>query len=214
MEPPRDVDDRTGPTADERAGRAGNGGDGMTMALPKRRFTVDEYYRMAEVGILGPHERVELIEGEIIEMAAIGSRHAGCVNGLTRLLVRSVGDHGLVAVQNPVRLSDLSEPEPDVAVLRPREDNYTMAHPGPADVLLMIEVADTTAGFDRGTKAPLYALARIPEYWLVDIQADCVDVHRDPTDAGYRHVRKQRRGDVLRPLAFPDLEVPVMAILP
>jgi Uma2 family endonuclease len=186
----------------------------MPVTLPRRRFTVDEYYRMAEVGILGAGERVELIEGEIIQMEAIGSRHAGCVNGINQLLVRGVGDRGLVAIQNPVRLSDISEPEPDVAVLRPRPDNYTEAHPAPADVLLIVEVADTTVGFDRGMKAPLYALAGVPDYWLVNIPAGHVEVHRRPGAAGYEEVRVYHRGATLHPLAFPDLDVPAAAILP
>jgi Uma2 family endonuclease len=199
--------------ADER-GRAGDGGDEMSVPLPRRRFTVDEYYRMAETGILAPGERVELIEGEIIRMEAIGSRHAGCVNALTQLLVRGVGDEALVAVQNPVRLSDLSEPQPDVAVLRPRADRYSDSHPGPEDVLLLIEVADTSVGIDRGTKAPLYAVSGIPEYWLVDVRAGEVEVHRESGSSGYGTVTRHRRGEVLRPVAFPGLDVAVAGILP
>ncbi len=186
----------------------------MQVALPRRRFTVDEYYRMAEAGILGPHERVELIEGEIIEMAAIGSRHVACVKRLNRFLVPRVGERGLVQVQDPVRVSDLSEPEPDIAVLRLRQDDYAQAHPRPGDTLLVIEVADTTAGFDRGTKEPLYALAGIQEYWLVDVSADAIEVYREPTSKGYQDVSIQRRGDTLYILAFPDLVVPVAEILP
>jgi Uma2 family endonuclease len=216
MEPPAPFDDdRNVPAPEGRAGRAPIGGSTMPVALPRRRFTVDEYYRMTELGILRAGERVELIEGEIIQMEAIGSRHAGCVNRLTQLFVRGVGDRGIVAIQNPVRLSDLSEPEPDVAVLKPRPDTYASAHPGPAEVLLIVEVADTTVGFDRGTKAPLYARCGVAEYWLVDINADQVEVHRTPSsDAGYRDVRVHRRGEILRPLAFPELEVPTAAILP
>lgn len=182
--------------------------------VARRRFNVDEYYRMAEVGILGTDERVELIEGEIIEMAAIGSKHAGCVRRLTRFLVRAVGDRGLVSVQSPVRLSDLSEPEPDAAVLRPRQDDYSERHPGPSDVLLVIEVADATVAYDREEKALLYALAGITEYWLLNIQADEVEVYRRPSPDGYRDVRKHGRSGVLHPVASPGLEVPVAAILP
>jgi len=186
----------------------------MSVPLPRRRFTVDEYYRMAEIGILEPGERVELIEGEIIQMEAIGSRHAGCVNALNRILVRGVGDDAVVAVQNPARLSDLSEPQPDLAVLRPRADSYGEAHPGPGDVLLIVEVADSSVGLDRGTKAPLYAFAGIPEYWLVDIPAALVEVHREPGAAGYAAVTRHRRGETLQPQAFPELRVEVTAILP
>jgi Uma2 family endonuclease len=186
----------------------------MHTTLTTRRFTVDEYYRMAEAGILEPGERVELIEGKIVAMAAIGSRHAGCVNSLTRLLVGAVEDQALVAVQNPVRLSELSEPEPDVAVLRPRADQYADAHPGPGEVLLIIEVADTTVDFDRDVKAPLYAGAGIPEYWLVDLPGDRIEVRRDPDQNGYREVTSHGRGGVLRPGELPELEVPVDAVLP
>jgi Uma2 family endonuclease len=186
----------------------------MLVPLPRRRFTVDEYYRMAEAGILGAGERVELIEGEIIEMAAIGSRHAASVKRLNRLLVRRVGERGVVQVQDPVRLSDLSEPEPDIAVLRPRPDDYAAAHPIPADVLLIVEVADTTVAFDREEKAPLYALAGIGEYWLVDLGADQIEVYRAPSAEGYLDVHSYARGHTLRPTAFPDLALPVDAILP
>lgn len=187
----------------------------MSTTLPRRRpFTVDEYYRMSELGILPMGERTELINGEIIQMASIGSRHAGCVNRLNRLLVQGVGDRGLVTVQNPVRLSDLSEPQPDLSVVRPRNDDYTTAHPAPPDALLIIEVADTSVGFDRGEKMPLYAVAGIPEYWLVDIVADQVEVYRRPSAEGYRDVRHYLRGESLNPTAFPDLTVPIDAILP
>ena len=187
----------------------------MSRPLPSPRlFTVDEYYRMAELGILGRGERVELIEGEIIQMEAIGSRHAGCVNRLTKLLVVGVGDRGVVTVQNPARLSDLSEPQPDLTVSRPRPDDYMDSHPGPADVMLVIEVADSSVGFDRGRKAPLYALAGIPEYWLVDVGGGYVEVYRQPTDGGYRDVRTLRKEDVLTPISFPDVQVPVQAIVP
>jgi Uma2 family endonuclease len=186
----------------------------MPATLTTRRFTVDEYYRMTEAGILGVGERVELIDGEIVQMAAIGSRHAGCVKRLNRLFVRGVEDRAIVQVQDPVRLSDLSEPQPDLAVLRPRTDDYTNAHPGPDDVLLVVEVADATVEVDRGTKAPLYAAAGIGEYWLVDLPQDEIQVFRTSTPNGYHDVRSYRRGDVLRPSALPGLEVPVADILP
>jgi Uma2 family endonuclease len=186
----------------------------MSKPLPTRRFTVDEYYRMTEVGILRAGERVELIEGEIIEMAAIGSRHAACVRRLQKLLTAGVADRGLVSVQNPVRLSDLSEPEPDIAVVKPSTDDYASAHPRAADVLLIVEVADTSVDFDREQKAFLYSLAGIAEYWLMDLPADLMEVYRWPSPDGYRDVRRLRRDDSLRPVAFPDLELSVSAILP
>jgi Uma2 family endonuclease len=212
MEPPRSTDHHSHPAADERPEDAATGGADMATPLRTRRFTVDEYYRMADAGILGAHERVELIEGEIIRMEAIGSRHAATVTRLDRLF-QTLGGAALVWVQNPVRLSDLSEPEPDVALLQPKSDDYASAHPGPADTLLIVEVSDTTVGFDRGIKAPLYAVSGIREYWLVDIAAETIEVYREPGAAGYRDVTTHRRGEVLHPLAFADFDVPVDAIL-
>jgi len=136
----------------------------------RRLFTAEEYFRMGEAGILQEDDRVELIEGEIVEMSPIGSRHAACVNRLVKLFVREVGDSGIVGAQNPVLLPDYSGPQPDVAVLRLREDFYAEAHPTPGDVLLLIEVSDTTLRYDREVKLPLYALAGILEVWIVDLQ--------------------------------------------
>lgn len=186
----------------------------MRATLTTRRFSVDEYYRMAEAGILDPGERVELIEGEIVRMAAIGSRHASCVNRLNRLLGRLVGDRAAVRIQSPVRLSEMSEPEPDVALVRPRADDYASAHPGPADVLLLIEVADATEGLDRTVKGPLYARAGIREYWLVDLPGDRMVVHREPGEGGYGRGSVHSRSEALRPDAFPDLEVAIADVLP
>jgi Uma2 family endonuclease len=186
----------------------------MPAAITTRRFTVDEYYRMAEVGILEPGERVELIDGQIVRMAAIGTKRAACVNRLTRLLVHVPESRALVAIQNPVRLNDLSEPEPDVTLARPRSDDYASAHPGPDDVILVIEVANTTVEFDRDVKGPLYAAAGIPEYWLVDIPGDRVAVSREPGDAGFRDVSAHPRGQGLHPVGFSDLDDPVDSILP
>lgn len=186
----------------------------MPATLTTRRFTVDEYYRMAEVGILAPGERVELIEGEIIPMAAIGSRHAGCVNGLTQFFVSGLAGRAVVAIQNPVRLNRRSEPQPDVAVLHPRPDRYAERHPHPDEVFLLVEVADTSSGYDRGTKAPLYARAGIPEYWLVDLDAGVVEVHREPSGEGYGTVTRHLPGEELAPLAFPEFRLRVEEILP
>lgn len=186
----------------------------MQTTLTSRRFTVDEYYRMAQAGILAPGERVELLEGKIVEMAAIGSRHAGCVNRLNRLFVEASGNRAVVAIQNPVRLSEISEPEPDIAILCPRPDHYADAHPDPREVLLIMEVADTTLDLDRLVKARLYAEAGIAEYWLVDLPGERVEVYREPSGKGYREVTAHQRGEVLRPLGLPGVEVAVDAVLP
>ena len=174
--------------------------------------TVDDYYRMAEVGLLGPEDRVELIEGEIIDMTPIGSAHAGCVDRLNNVLSPSLHGRAIVRVQGPVRLGRRSEPQPDLAVLCYRDDFYATAHPGPADVLLIIEVADTTARYDRDVKVPLYARQGIGEVWLVDLEAGRVEVYREPEQGAYRRVERLREG-MLAPAAYPDVQVDIGALL-
>jgi Uma2 family endonuclease len=137
----------------------------------KHRLTRDEYYRMAETGILAPDARVELVEGEIIDMAPIGSPHAARVSRLAKIFTLALAERAIVNVQNPLVLNEYSEPEPDITVLRYREDFYAGGHPRPEDVLLVIEVADTSLQYDRDVKLPLYAAHGIPEYWLVDLPA-------------------------------------------
>ena len=185
----------------------------MAVEPARRRFTVDDYYRMAKAGILTDDDRVELIEGEIIQMSPIGSRHAGRVKTLNRLFAARFADVALVSVQDPLHLDDYSEPEPDVALLRPSSDNYTSAHPTAGDVFLVVEVADTSISFDRRTKVPLYARNNIPECWLVDLNRNLIVVYRDPTPRGYRTTRTVRPGQQLAPLAFPDRPLPVADIL-
>jgi Uma2 family endonuclease len=179
--------------------------------IARRRFTVHEYHRMAEAGILHEDDRVELIEGDILEMNPIGSRHFTCVNGLTRLLVRGVGDEAIVSVQNPVRLGERLEPQPDLAVIRNRD--YRESLPEPEDVLLLIEVSDSTFSYDRNVKLPLYARAEIPEVWIVDLPSEAVERHTEPTGDGYRLARQARRGEMLESIALPALVVPVDAVL-
>jgi Uma2 family endonuclease len=185
----------------------------MAVALKRRLFTVDEYYRMAEAGILTADDRVELIEGEIVEMSPIGSPHAGQVNHLNSILTTRLGGRAIVSVQNPVRLSQRSEPQPDLAILRPRDDSYRRSHPGPADILLIIEVMDTTVEMDRRVKAPLYARAGVRETWLLDVNAERIEAYRAPTPEGYRDVRVLRRGESVTPEAFPDLTFSVDALI-
>jgi Uma2 family endonuclease len=174
--------------------------------LPRRHWlTVDDYYRMAEVGILAPDARVELIEGEIIDMASPGSLHAATVHRLNRTLVRAAGDVAIVLVQNPVRLSMYSEPQPDLALLRPRDDFYGAHHPQPADVLLVVEIADSSLRFDRDTKMRLYAQYGIPEAWLVDLRGRRLVRHRAPQQGQYTVIDEPDLGGALRAAAFPDL---------
>jgi Uma2 family endonuclease len=177
--------------------------------LPRRRFTWDEYHRMAETGILGPEDRVELIEGEIITMAPLGRRHAACVAELIRRLVPAIGDRALLWPQNPVRLPHDTEPQPDIVLLRPRADRYAKDSAHPSDVLLLIEVADTTYRYDRGVKLALYARAGISETWIVDLSHDVVEVYREPARAGYAFVDRVGRGGRVAPAALPDVVLAV-----
>jgi Uma2 family endonuclease len=189
---------------------------GMPRVAPrllKGPFTVADYHRMAEAGVLSPDARVELLDGQVVEMNPIGSRHAGCVNRLTRMLTLAAGERATVAIQNPAILDDFSEPQPDVAVMRFRPDGYATRHPGPADVLLLIEVMVTSADLDREVKAPLYARAGVPEVWLVDLEAGAIEVRRDPAGEGYRQIRTVARGDTLTPPGLPGVALAVNDIL-
>jgi len=171
----------------------------------QRRFTVDEYYRMAEAGVLAPNDRVELLDGRIYIMSPIGSEHAACVRRLTRLLIQGVGANALVSTQNPIRLGEKSEPEPDLALLHPREDDYAARHPEPEDLFLVIEVADSSLEFDRTVKRPLYAQAGIPECWIVNLKKNRIEVHRSPADNGYEEKRPRDRGQSVSVQALPSL---------
>ncbi|MGH2769065.1 MAG: Uma2 family endonuclease [Actinomycetota bacterium] len=173
------------------------------------RFTVEEYYRMAEAGILGEDDRVELIEGEIIAMAPIGSPHAGCVTRLTELFIRGVEGRATVIIQNPVRLDGHTEPQPDLMLARRRDDFYRERHPGPDDVLLLVEVADTSGRYDRGVKLPLYASAGIPEIWVIDLIQHRLEAYRSPSPDGYGEVLELGAGDRVAPIAFEDLLIEV-----
>jgi len=185
----------------------------MTVQVLRRRFTVAEYYLMAKVGILHEDDRVELIEGEIVEMAPIGRYHASSVDRLTRVLSQGVGQRVILRVQSPIHLGEHSEPQPDISLLRPKDDFYASGHPGPEDVLLLIEVADTTAEYDRQVKIPLYARAGIGEVWLVDLTQDQVEVYRQPGPRGYRQILMPDAEDRLAPQALPDLELTPRDIL-
>jgi len=180
--------------------------------VTRRKFTVEEYHLLARAGVLKEDDRVELLEGEIVEMSPIGSRHAACVDRLNRVFSR-LGERTIVRVQSPLRLGDLAEPQPDLALLRPRSDFYATAHPGPEDVLLVVEVAETSSDYDRQIKIPLYARWGIPEAWLVDLDQDRVEVHRDPSPEGYRDVRAINRSEALAPVAFPDLDLRAQDVL-
>lgn len=179
----------------------------------RRLLSVADYHRMAEAGILTDRDRVELIEGEIITMSPAGSPHAGTVKRLNRLFVRAVGDRAVVSVQDPVQLGDDSEPEPDIALLVPRGDDYTAAHPSAADVLLVVEVADSSLQYDRRVKRVLYARHGIPEMWIVNVEAGVVEVYRHPTADGYAASETAGRDAMLTVAALPGLAIPTREIL-
>lgn len=181
---------------------------------PRRHpITVSDYLRMGEVGILGPDLRVELIEGEIVDMSPIGLPHSSRVSRSNRLLSLAVGDRALVWPQNPVILGDHSAPEPDLALLRWRDDYYAESHPGPDDILLIVEVSDTSLAYDRDTRLPLYARFQIPEVWILDIQGGHLEIHLEP-DAG-RYTLQFRPKDLSRVTiaALPDLELDLRDLL-
>jgi Uma2 family endonuclease len=182
----------------------------MQIETTKKRFTVDEYYRMAEVGILRPEDRVELIDGEIIEMSPIGDRHAGCVNATNQAFNRAFGGRAIVSVQNPVRLNRYSEPEPDVVLLKLRDDFYRAKHVEASDVVLIVEVADTTLRYDRDVKPPLYAAAGIPEVWIQDLKNDVLLVYREPQGRSYKASLTLKRDESIAVLAFPDISFKVL----
>jgi len=177
----------------------------MVVETTKKLFTVEEYYRMAEVGILKPDDRVELIDGEIIEMSPIGDRHAGCVNRATHLFTSRLGNRVVVSIQNPLQLSKFTEPEPDVVVLKPQADYYASKKVWAEDALLVIEVADTTLSFDRRVKVPRYAAAGVPEVWIENLQDDTLLVFRDLAGTQYKTSLALRRGETIIPVALPDV---------
>ena len=153
---------------------------------PRRhRITVEQYYRMGDVGLFAPDERVELIDGEIVDMAPIGASHAYWVERLGTALITALGSRAIVRTQLPVRLDSISEPQPDIAVVAPRADHFRSAHPTAADVLLLVEISRSTLRFDREVKAPLYARNGVPELWVVDANANELHVHREPRDGVY-----------------------------
>lgn len=183
------------------------------LQYPQRHaVTAREYLRMGEMGVFAEDARLELIEGEIIEMAPIGPPHAGAVNALNRMLVRRASDHAVVAVQNPAVISDLSVPQPDLALLEPRADSYSDSHPSAAEMLLAVEVADTTLAFDLGKKASLYARCGVAELWVVDVNGRVIHVYRDPSASGYQTRVVAASKDRLECAALPEVSIVVAEV--
>jgi Uma2 family endonuclease len=185
----------------------------MSTQFVRRHFNVAEYYRMAVAGVFSEDDRVELIEGEIVEMNPIGSRHAACVGRLTKLLERLAGDRSIVWVQNPVQIDDSSEPLPDVALLKLRDDFYAQANPQAADVLLLIEVADSSVEYDRDIKIPLYAESGVIEVWLINLPKETVEIYSRPLDGKYQETRLVKRGESISTKSIPTLTIEASAVL-
>jgi Uma2 family endonuclease len=181
--------------------------------LQRHRLTVDEYHRMGQAGVFAPDARVELIEGEVIDMAPIGTRHASAVKRLNALFSATVQGRAIVAVQDPLRLSDASEPEPDLMLLRPRADFYAQAHPGPADVLLLIEVSDSTVAYDRGVKLDLYAKHGVTEVWIIDLDNNVVRFFRSGDGTSYTDITASETPRATPVAALPGLTIDLSGLL-
>jgi Uma2 family endonuclease len=185
----------------------------MALAADRRRITVHDYHRMGEAGILSPRNRVELIEGEIVPKPVIGPRHSANVDRANRALTTTVGTSAIVRVQGAVRLDLFNEPEPDIVLLRPRPDFYASGHPGPGDILFIVEVAQSSIDYDRDIKARIYATARLAEYWLVDLNEDVVYVYSEPSNGVYRAVVSYRREQSISPRLLPACVVSAFDLL-
>jgi Uma2 family endonuclease len=185
-----------------------------TIEPERRRFTLEEYHRMGEVGIFREGERLELIEGEIVEMSPIGRVHAGTVDRIATAFWKRLGDRAGVRVQGPVAFTDLvSEVQPDVTLLVPRPDFYASGHPGAANVILAVEVMDTTVPYDRGVKLRLYARAGVAEVWLVNVNTRRIEGHRGPGPQGYGESRVFQIEESITIQAFPDVPFTVRDLL-
>ncbi len=185
----------------------------MATDYQRRLITVDEYERMAELGIIGPDERVELIEGEIVMKPPMGPLHWSSLARLTRLFVVRLGERAVVAPQAPVRLPPISEPEPDFAIYLPRDDFYARERAGAGDAYAFIECSDTSLRFDRRTKGRVYGKAGVREYWIVNLVDRCVEIHRDPHELGYRTREEKRPGQSVAFEAFPDIVLTIDEML-
>ncbi len=181
--------------------------------VTRHRFTVADYERMGQVGIFSEDERLELVCGEVIQMSPIGERHAACVDFLTQLITLRLRRGAIVRVQNPIRLDDYSEPQPDIAVLKHRDDFYRDAHPRPDDVLLVIEVSDSTLEYDRKVKVPLYARAGISETWVVNLPEERVEAYADPTGGTYQTANSYARSDEVLSHTLASLRISVSEVL-
>src|SRR5678815_2066561 len=181
--------------------------------VERRRFSVDDYYRMADAGILGDCERVELIDGEVVTISPIGRRHSACVSSANQALFLAVGTSVIVQPQGSVRLDRFNEPQPDLMLLKARNDFYASEHPSPSDVLLIIEIADSSLRYDEEIKARLHAAWGVPEYWLADLKANALWRHLSPVDGVFTQITQLRRGESIAPRLLPSCAMLVDAFL-
>jgi Uma2 family endonuclease len=186
----------------------------MIAPVTKKLFTVDEYYRIYQAGVLNEDDRVELINGEIVYMSPTGTKHATCVDRLAEILTFALQKQAQLRVQSSIQLPPNSQPQPDLALLKRKADFYVSAHPTPADIYLLIEVADSSIAFDRNVKMPMYGAAGIPEAWLVDIEAQCIEVYRHPESGSYAESQTFKPGQSISLQAFPDIQIAVTEVLP
>jgi Uma2 family endonuclease len=181
----------------------------MSIQMMRRTVMVEEYHRMGEAGIFREDERIELINGDIIKMTPIGSRHASCVKRLNQYFTVNLKEKALVSVQDPLQLDECSEVQPDVALLHPEESAYLHHHPTPQDVYLIVEVSDGSLSFGRDVKLQLYAKTGIIGVWLVDLLSGCIEMYQEPSSFGYGLMRKKRGSDVISPSMFPAISIAV-----
>lgn len=186
----------------------------MATEITKRLFTVQDYMRMADADIFTEDDRVELIYGEILAMSPIGPPHAAAVDRANRAMVSAAGNRAIVRIQSSVVLDKYSAPHPDIVLMRPREDFYASKHPGPSDIFLIVEVAESSLKYDRTIKARLYAETGIQEYWVADVKHDCLFVYSNLSDKSYRSVHQLHRGDFIAPQLLPECRLQVDVLLP
>ncbi len=185
----------------------------MTVAVQRYRFTVDDYYQMGKTGILREDDRVELINGEIIQMSPIGGSHAYCVNMLVKLFSSLYQQNYMLCVQNPIHLNEYNEPQPDFVIVDPSDLAHTKRHPQPEDILLLIEVSDSTVKYDKQVKIPLYAEFGIKEAWCLDLNNSTLETFRQPTPTGYQAIQTYQSNQPVSPLAFPGMQMTTEQIM-
>ena len=182
-------------------------------SIVRKKFCTKETYKMMEVGILPEESGWELIDGEIIHRMTIGGKHAGTIKKLNKILTKMVGEQSIISVQDPIQIDDHNEPEPNIALLKPREDFYVESHPTPEDVLLLNEVSDSTVEFDRKVKKSLYAGAEIAEFWLVNLRENTIEVYSQPKNGTYRLAQILEKGETVKSNAVENLSLEVEEIL-